>query len=388
MINNTTIKITRLSNIIYSSREAVILALDNVYHLIGQFILADYRDELGNINTILVIGKINGRGHNAYSVISTAGDFVVNKIEIPDVSQVGHQDPEVPHGEIYITRRKIDPDDEESEEDWFLVSCPENERVWEIIDRSRIFKNLDDGYRWFYNKETKILKREDDFLSVYESEIQTQTTNKPTMTISYNNIQLGNKYYIPDTNITVQNPIFNIIIKDYSGVDITENCEIKINDIIIEPETNNTHDFKFIGVFSNDCSFTIRAMCSTINNIEIEKTIDFYFPEEAYYGTCKIENNELIINEEDIRANLIYSDLSDIEVIYNLDRNRSILITPTNVDKFLHIFDYNSLDYINDYTFIQNFEYNNSTYSIYYKNSNVVIQNFRQKFTYKNINKE
>jgi hypothetical protein len=383
MINNTTIKITRLSNIIYPSREAVILALDNVYHLIGQFILAEYRDELGNINTILVIGKSNGRGHDAYSVISTAGDFVVNKIEIPDVSQIGHQNPEVPHGEIYITRKKIDPNDENSEEDWFLVSCPESERVWEIIDRSRIFRNLDDGYRWFYIKETKTLKREDDFLSTAENQsyvnnLMSNFLKKPSIVVSYNN-QTGNNFYINELNTTIENPILNIHITDFTDTDITEKCIIKINNEIIESETSDIHDFMFTGTFNNDFSLTIHSVCLELNNLEIEKTVNFYFPKEAYFGTCRIENNEIVINE-DIRTKLIYSDLSSIDVVYNLDRNRSILIVPTNINKFLHIFDDNSLDYINDYTYVQNFEYNDNIYSMYYKNSNVVIQNFKQKF--------
>ena len=381
--NNTPIKITRLSNIIYPSREVVILALDNVYHLIGQFILAEYRDELGNTNTILVIGKSNGRGHDAYSVISTAGDFVVNKIEIPDVSQVGHQDPEVPHGEIYITRKKIDLNDENSEEDWFLVSCPENEKVWEIIDRSRIFRNLDDGYRWFYIKETRTLKREDDFLSTAENEsyVNNMMSNffkKPFITVSYNN-QTSDNFYISELNTTIENPILNIHVTDFTDTDITEKCIIKINNEIIEPETSDIHDFMFTGTFNNDFSLTVHSVCLELNNLEIEKAVNFYFPKEVYFGTCRIENNEIVINE-DIRTKLIYSNLSSIDVVYNLDRNRSILIVPTNINKFLHIFDDNSLDYINDYTYVQNFEYNDNIYSMYYKNSNVVIQNFKQKF--------
>jgi len=383
--NTTTIKITRLSNTIYSSRDVVMLALDKVYHNIGQFILADYRNELGKIDTILVIGKINGTGRDAYSVISTSGDFVVNKVDdLADVSEVSHGI----ETEIHLAQLKYPTDEDEL--DWYIVTLGPDGITREIqpIDRSRIFRNLDDNYRWFYIKETKTLKREDDFLSTYENEhnldILLNSLNKPTITVSYNNSQLENKYYIPELDTTIVNPIFNITVLKFDGTDITENCIIKINDITLESETSDIHDFKIIGSFDKDTQFNISA--TYLDDINTEKTINFYFPIVAYYGTCKIINGELTIDEENIRNKLIYSDLDDIDITYNLNKERSILIIPQNFGPFSHIFDINGLDYINNYTYIYNFTYNEleNTYSAYYKNEEVIIEDFKQKFTYEN----
>ena len=389
--NTTPIKITRLSNVVYSSRDVVMLALDKVYHLIGQFILADYRNELGKIDTILVIGKLNGTGRDAYNVISTAGDFVVNKVDdLADVSQV-------PHGagvEIHLARLE-DPDNEDKL-DWFIITIDENNaRTSKVIDRSRIFRNLDDGYRWFYIKETRTLKREDDFLSQAENEeyinFLLNMLNKPNLIISYNN-QTNNNYYFTEDNVT--NPTFNISIINFKGEDITEYCTIELNGNIIEPDEESIHDFTITGQFSSDTEFNFGY--TYLEEIESEKTIKFFFPSIAYTGRYQIISDEITLDGE-LTPRLIYSDLTNVDVDYDLTiptedieegeiptLYRSILLMPTNFNQFLHIFDINGLDYINDYEIIENFEYDGDVYTAYVKNDGAIIGSFRQKFTYEN----
>lgn len=388
---NATIKITRLSNIIYSSRDIVMLALDKVNHLMGQFILADYRDELGKINTILVIGKINGTGRDAYSVISTGGDFVVNKVnDLADVSEISHGT------ETEIHLAQLHYPTIEDELDWFIVTLGPDDitRTIEPITRSRIFKNLDDNYRWFYIKETKTLKREDDFFSTDymqgQIDIILNSLNKPSFIVKYNN-QSNNNYYI-DENTEIINPTFEISIINYNNEDITDQCIIKLDGNIIEPE-ENTHNFVITGTFSSDTEFNFTA--TYLETIELEKTVNFYFPQEALFGRYQIINENVEIDEDSIRPKRIYADLDDIDITYNLETDEiiageiptlyySILLVPQNFDHFTHIFDINGLDYIHDYNIVDDFEYSEVNYTAYLKTSGAFINGFRQKFTYNN----
>lgn len=370
----TTIRITRLNGLIYPDRDSAILALDSVYHLIGQFILADYRNEWGRVDTIVAIGRLNGTGKLAYSVISTAGEFIINKIDLADVS-------EVVHGEVHLARlRYPDPSDPP---DWFMVTIgQENQRIIEPIDRSRIFKNLDDNYRWFYIKETRVLKREDDFYPIYEYEgsleLIMNMINKPTMTISYEN-HPGDDFYIEQLNTTLVNPILDISVVDYTGLDITADCVIKINNSAVIHESGDVHKYKYTSTFNTDREITVSY--TYLGEITLERTVRFYFPYLAYYGTCSVVNGNVNINN-DILGKKIYSNLTSVDLLYTLNRNRSILIIPQNFTRFDHIFDVHGLDYYKDYTYEANFSYNGETYSAYYKNDSVVINDFKQEFTY------
>lgn len=384
--------------IVEESKDVALVQLNKTWQYPGLTNIIYYYNDDSDVDFLYSIGKSSGFGPGHYSMIQAHEETVVIRISLTDVS-----------GLVYDQKALCfcNPDNRYSESRWYLVEAvpiptsdltvdpgtPSSDssdyveftRTFTELIEPAIYRNLDDGFRWFF--VDGILKREDDFLTSEQTlELIKQNVGyfkKPILEIVFDfpegTKKSGNSYYLPNIEY-VDQPKFKIRVFDYSGANITDDCTISVigSEITYNDETGK---YTIMRRYITDSKIVINANSESLQTSE---TISLWFPEIAYYGTCTVRaNSEITIGT--LTSKLIYHDLDSINLVYNLEMQNSILLIPTNFNKFNHIFDINKLDYIDDYIYIENFEYQDKIYNVYRKIEPIIINDFKQLFTYNEI---
>lgn len=368
---------------IEENKNVALVQLNKTWQIPDQVNIIYYYNENREIDFLLSIGKGSGFGPEYYSIVQAHEETLVIKISTDpsDVSQL-----------VYDQKALCfcNPNARYPEPRWYMLTdiptpnSPEGytRNFTELIEPA-IYRNLDDGFRWFF--VAGILKREDDFLTS-EQTLKLIKQNigyfkKSTFDIEFDfpegTEKNGNSYYLPEIEY-IDKPKFKIKVYDYSGTDITNDCTISLGDNARLEYDPVTEKYTIYKQYTEDSRIIISANSETLGLVS--EAISLWFPEVAYYGTCTIEDNEITMGT--LNSKLIYHDLITLPLIYNLDKENSILLMPRDFGKFKHIFDINGLDYIKNYVYFPNLEYQNNIYSAYQKVEPVVIEDFRQYFTY------
>lgn len=349
-----------------------------------------YYKEDGDVDFILAIGKGEGFGPNYYSIVQEQEETLVVDISdrLSDVSTLSHSEKALCY---------CNPNNEGA--GWYILTDVEEGNIlvrhFENLDNpgEKIFRNLSDGFRWFY--VNGVLKREDDFLSESDTEdIVTQNIEYfkgPTFDIELDlelseNQQLllvqdGNNYYLPIGVSNIEKPKFSIHIYNYKMEDVTDRYTISLESgesLELMPDGR----YMVWGMWENDFNLVIQATKDSFTSTE---TLSIWFPEIAMYGGC-IEStidSELIFNPS-LEEKPIYHDLRHLNLNFDLDNQKSILLMPQGFGQFSHIYDCNGLDYIKDYTYhSEGYIYQGVEYPAYYiKDEPIVGSDFKQRFTF------
>lgn len=154
-MNNTTIKFSR-SGFIEQSYDVALIRLNEFQHAVGQPVVVRYYTTGNKVNAITAIGINDGTGRDSYRIISNGEVVPVNKIypdRLEDISQLIHQ-------EVAVCRY---------DGKLYFCQCDDGvmKRLYEITTDT-VFYNGADGFNWYYNAETDVLKRADDFMTASE----------------------------------------------------------------------------------------------------------------------------------------------------------------------------------------------------------------------------
>lgn len=154
-MNSTTIKFSR-SGYIEQSYDVALIRLNEFTHIVGQPVVVRYRTADSKVNAITAIGILDGVGRDKYKIISNGEVVPVNRIyqdRIEDISQLIHQ-------ELVVCRYNN-----------VLYFCQSEDGVLKKLSQittDTVFYNGADGFHWYYNAETDVLKRADDFMTTAE----------------------------------------------------------------------------------------------------------------------------------------------------------------------------------------------------------------------------
>ena len=365
--------------IIRESKDVALAALNQEQQYPDKVNIIYYYTDEGNIDFLYAIGVSEGTGPQNYSIIQSKEEELVTAIsdQPSDVTTLIH-------GEIVLVYH-----DSKWYKSWDLYdeTIDEYVRQFEEITTPGIYRNLDDGFRWFFSNG--ILKREDDFLSGEETsrlvgqniEYFKRPILEITLYLPINNptdvTQKGNSWYLSDNVSDIEKPKFSIRVIDYSGTDVTSNYEIGLDDeytIIYIPEEEK---YMVWGSWESDFVLHITA---TRNHLKTVQEVKVWFPKIAYWGSCVVGNNT--ITTRTINSKLVYHDLTDLILNYELNNERSILFIPQEFQRFYHIYDKNGLDYIQNYTYINSYEFRDATFQVYYKNEPIIQEDLEQRFLY------
>jgi hypothetical protein len=354
--NAVTIKFSRNARIEENIDVAKITLDKFIDHKQGQPLLVRYYKNVEKegriekiVDTLVVIGTKDGRGRDCYSILTTSGEREVNGIydcdfdSIPDVSLLVS-------GAIYISRVN---------NVLSLVYIGENgvkRYVEPITENTVIFKNLEDGYRWFYYNNK--IRREDDILDadsiqeIIDNAFYTVNPMKLVIEPDKDTYKIG--------EVSSVMPIFKIYVYDYKGEEVTNNCTIKFYIGGIEEKASKYPGNRFIpfNPITETTKYTIKAEYRNQETSE-DVSIKFLFP--SYYGKAVDSLTEIMWDKETNPS---------LELIFDLNDELTIFKVPYELDKIL---DSNSLDYIDDYTITRD-----GDYYIYVKKDSVKINNFKQ----------
>ena len=374
MSNGSIIQVSRKLHI-DGDKNIALVSLNSYHHKKGQPVIVKYFKEgnAGETDMMIAIGKKDGIGPDCYTLIQSNEECLVKTIGLPCVSQLTN-------GEKCLCYCESS---DNGPEGWYLVyDVPNSDhsiyvRHFDLVTEPTVFRNLDDGFRWFYSNEE--LKREDDFISSasIEEMIINNLNNYSPPSISAQ-LQIGvterdDKYYLDYGTQNVDSPEFTLTI--YSNdEDITSDCTVTVTGVT-NVEFVEDHTYRIYKQYTTDSDIIINA--TTPNGSVLSITKHIYFPHEVLYGTTTSENSI-----ENVQSKIIYLDQNSFFVIYNLVNSKSILLTTTDLGIAEHIYDVHGLDYLEDYTQRNDFSYNGQTYYAYIKQDRVTIDNFKQTFVY------
>ena len=353
MSNAVTIKLSRNARV-EENIDVAKLTLDKfIEHKQGQpLIVRYYRDVEKDgriekiIDTLVAIGTKDGKGRDCYSLLTTSGEREVNGIyeTLPDVSLLVN-------GAIYISRVKGVLS---------LVYIGENHTtryIEPIKEKEVIFRNLADGYRWFYIDNT--IRKETDILTL-DQVTDLINTSIEKIHPAQINIQADRDIY-KQGEVSSVIPIFTINVIDYNGDNITEDCELEF---YIVSEKQNISKFpgnRFVPSepISETTTYTVKVKYKERYIGTQNVSIKFLLP--SYYG--KTDNN---------LVEFMWDKETEPEKEFNIDLNDEVMIfkVPYELTKILDI---HGLDYIDDYT-----KTRVGDYFVYRKLDRVVINNFKQ----------
>lgn len=355
--NAVTIKFSRNARIEENIDVAKITLDKFIDHKQGQPLLVRYYKDVEKegriekiVDSLVVIGTKDGRGRDCYSILTTSGEREVNGIydcefsNIPDVSLLVN-------GAIYISRvnNKLS-----------LIYIGENgiqRYVEPITEKTVIFRNLEDGYRWFYYNNK--IRREDDILD--SDSVQDMIDNALYDISKMKLIIETDKDTYKVGEVSSAMPIFKIYVYDYSGKEITNDCTIKFYKGDIEETVSKYPGNRYIPInpISETTKYTIKAKYKDLDEISEDIVIKFLL--SSYYGKTLEDLTEILWDKEKNPS---------LELVFNLDDELTIFKVPYELEKIL---DSNSLDYIDDYTITRD-----GDYYIYVKKDSVKINNFKQ----------
>lgn len=364
--------------IIEESKDIALVVLNQTWQVPGKINIIYYQTSDSGVDFLYAIGKASGFGPSYYSMIQEHEETpVITITDSPsDVSTLTHKEKAL----AYNTDTSK----------WYMLEDTLENGIWtrhitELISPA-IYRNLDDGFRWFFNGI--VLKREDDFLGSAETEglvIQNiEYFQRPTLEITLLDVpedtaEDGTDYYLPEDTLDVEKPAFTIRILNYKGEDDTSKYTISLNSE--DPLVYEDGKYVVYRKYTEDFELPI---CATKNNLQTTKALKVWFPIIALWGSCIVSDIDHSIVPRRIRPKLIYHNLERLDLDYELDNERSILYLPVDpsLPKFSHIYDRNGLDYIKNYTYYPGYEYLGTVYQAYLKNEPIVQDSLEQRFTY------
>ena len=225
--------------IIEENKNVALVKLNQTWQVPDKINIIKYYKEGGGIDFILAIGKGSGFGPDYYSIVQEHEETLVISVSNrpSDVSTLSHSEKALCY---------CGPNNTNILE-WYILTDIEEGGIWtrhfERLDPSeaRIFRNLDDGFRWFF--VNGVLKREDDFLNESETiDLVTQNIEYfrgPTFDIVLYLTDLteeqqdllavdGNNYYLPTGVGYIEKPKFSIHIYNYRGEDVTDRYTLSL----------------------------------------------------------------------------------------------------------------------------------------------------------------
>lgn len=360
--------------VIEESKDVALVVLNQTRQVPGKINIIYYRNEDNKVDFLYAIGKASGTGPLYYSMVQEHEETLVVTItnQPSDVSDLVHEEKALAYNS--------------ETEKWYILEERSGIRQITELTSPGIYRNLDDGFRWFFNGS--VLKREDDFLSSDETEwLITQNIQyfkKPTLEVTLINIPEEtivdkNNYYLPEDINYIEKPEFTIRVLNYKGEDETSKYVISLS----SGDTVVYEDGKYVVYrrYTEDFELSIVA---TRNNSSTTETLNIWFPVIAYWGSCIVSDINQSIEPRRIKPKLIYHNLEKLDLDYTLDNERSILYIPVDpkFSKFSHVYDRNGLDYIKNYTYYPSYEYRNSLYQVYIKNEPVIQDSLEQRFTH------
>ncbi len=356
----TTIKISRSASI-EESRDVALIRLDkHIEHHPGQPVEVLYRTETNTIDSIVAIGVKDGYGRDCYSILASRGEVVVNDVlyELEDVSEL------INGGRYIVLDNNV----------WKLELLGDDGVIRNIIPLEdisdvMIYKNLRDGYNWYWRDN--ILKREDSFYTDEQLTEKVQNMIDESSYVDFSVMYYGEtNLYAPDTIVTSPKFIVKLSVGSH---DYLDRATIKVSSSEHEEEEIKSIEGNILtlyGSFDKDVTFTF-----TVNyyGVTYTATSEIRFMKMARYGS--IHDGEDVPEYNDLSLKVVYFDPKvGIDLSYDLQDAKSLLIVPGDIS-FKRILDENSLDYIYDYT-----SYSMNGYTIYLKKTSTTINNFKQVF--------
>ena len=296
------------------NKEVALVSLNRTWQYPGRVTTVYYYNDNNEVDFLLSIGKRSGYGPDYYSIVQSHEEILVVSIkdDLTDVSRL-----------IYNQKALCfcNPDNRYQESRWYMITDisnsndPEDEeytRNFTELTEPAIYRNLDDGFRWFF--VDGILKREDDFLTS-EQVLELIKENigsfkKERLEIKFYNLpegtnNVGNSYYLPMVSF-MDRPMFTIRVFDYTGTDKTNEYTISIVDGTSLSYNSETGMYTVMKRYTSDTKIIIKADSKLTNTSE---TISFWFPKISYYGTCDTDRTNIQVNSK-----LIYNNLSSLNL--------------------------------------------------------------------------
>lgn len=366
-IKNTKIQLSR-SNTIAENREVAELMLSKYNFLVGELVTVNYKlketqdDFRSNIGTLIAIGIKNGIGRDCYRVLNTNQAVVVDNIleDLPDVSNTVDD-------QLFLSKYNGA---------WnyvYIVGQIKTERA--ITGGPFIFYNMTDGYRWFYYDQR--LKREDDFHSKKDLNELLQKIINSSLQVDVISSE-GNLFRAGDNASTTLE--FNI--KDGTGIDILDECEIWINGEKVDLN-ENTYTIENINTNAGDgeeLNIQVRRILNDDVYLAKDYKVNFLFGKDFYFG---VVNDDWDISEENIlnlETKLSYKTSFVWDGI-ELNNQKTVFAYPKKYGILLHIYDDHGLDYINTYR-SDEVNIGEDVYYCYVKSDLVTISNLCQKYLF------
>lgn len=358
---NTVIKLSRCKEIA-PSREDAIVYLDTHAHSKGEPVIVEYyKDETKTETDILfAIGLNDGTGRNCYSIESIGEETVISGVtfedeDLIDISATIHQQKYLSCCQNYI----------EKEGDWVIVTI-ENRLIKKIekVEEEQIFRDIFTGFRWYFSGN--VVKREDDFYTKSQTDKRIEDYLYTAVPIEMF-VETGNTVFIKQYN----EPFFRITVTDFTGKDITSECEITFTSDTRGKESIERIDEgnKYVLDCQNITETTIYTVTATYRGSSISQDFTFWISSRIRYKTKKIDN----------LGSLLIEPTSDYATFtFNLNNDCSIVEIPEVFPEVKHIYDVHGLDYLDDYTVEKKDGYN-----CYIKKDAVTINGFKQKFIFK-----
>ena len=366
MENTVTLRISR-SGYIEESMAIALIRLDTFTHIVGQPVMVRYYNPDNTVDAITVIGIKNGIGRDCYSIISTSGISVVQKVykeSLPDVS-------ELVNGAYYICKNELN--------EWVLAYIKNNTvRSFQQLPSLALYYEIDSKRRWFYKDEK--LKREDDFLTEADS---VNLMLDIIYTIVPIDLQVTpQENPLPQYPDTITNPSFKIKAINYAGVDILGNCTLKIynnsGELAIRYTDYANSIYKVTSKVNRNDTYTIEISYDTGYSVKtIRKKINYKYIEPLYFGSVNtgFEVGDIL----NLETMLFDTSEDKLELIFNLSEELSFVAVPPGHTGFSHIYDIHGNDYMDDYT-VGTMRIRDKDYTTYLKKDEVTIDNFKQIF--------
>ena len=244
-----------MSDRIAESKIDALTALNEEWQTSGKINVVRYRTEDGGVDFLLAIGKGAGTGPEFYSMVQTQEEITVMQISTDplDVTTLAHGGKALCYCDLGDGNR------------WYLIyNNDSGVRQFSPLTETAIYRNLDDGFRWFF--VDPVLKREDDFLSESGTiDIVTQNIEyfkEPTLNITLelpeSTYQSDTNYYLPEGTESIEKPVFSINILNYKGEDKTDKYTISIES---GEEVQEISDGKYMvwGLWEADFELGIQA---------------------------------------------------------------------------------------------------------------------------------
>lgn len=345
----TRIQISRCSSI-FGNRLAALIHLNEYTHSVGQPVMVRYTDENGKTDTITAIGVKSGVGKDCYSIISYGQEGAVGGVffdELPDVSSLVHDVPYLaPLNGVWCV--------------FYIDGSGTQRQVKELSDGDK-FYSLSDSHMYYFNGSRVF--RDDKEIDLLNDKFELLSHGKLS-------VELYHSGTLKKTGESINRPLLDISVLDANGIDLTLDCDFSVVDedglevpceilnekLLLATEINTTKTYTITASYTNSI---YEDPITGVGEIK------FNFVDPIKYGVVGGNEQEILWNGE-----------GSLDLVFNLNKQKSYLKIPASYPSFNHIFDVHGLDYIADYKITRI-----GDIVTYEKLDAVTINNFIQKFT-------